>query len=42
MYMGDDTKVKVDFLGVVRRLHVNLGNFLNCKMWRRYPQSGEI
>ena len=30
MYIGDDTRVKVDFLGVVR-LQLSIGNFLELK-----------
>ena len=30
MYMGDSTKVKVDFLGVVR-LQLSIGNFLELQ-----------
>ena len=30
MYMGDNTKVQVDFLGIVR-LQLNIGNFLELQ-----------
>ena len=42
MYMGDGTRVQVDFLGVVR-LQLSIDFFFwNCGMWRTYPKSGEI
>ena len=41
VYMGDDIRVQVDFLGVVR-LQLVHEFFWNCRIWCTYPRSGEI
>ena len=42
MYMGDGTRVQVDFLEIVR-LHLNTEkNLFFCKMWCSYPLLEEI